>query len=185
MLFMNTDPQATPDTDLAGDSNNHEPEAVIARLQDEIAALKDQALRALAEADNTRKRADKEKQDIGKFAIAGFARDLLTVMDTFDRALASMPPVDNNSPWKAFAEGVSMTAAELQKAFEKNGLRKVDPIGEKFDHNHHQAMMEMDAPGKEPGTVAQVLQSGYVLHDRLVRPALVGVVRGAGTDTKA
>jgi molecular chaperone GrpE len=154
-----------------------DPAAIIAKLQEELGAMKDQALRALAEADNTRKRAEKEKQDISKYAITAFARDLLTVMDTFDRALASVPATEAGSPFQAFAEGVAMTADEMQKTFEKHGVKAVGAVGEKFDHNLHQAMMEVESTTIDADHIAQVLQGGYVLYDRLLRPALVGVAK--------
>lgn len=155
-------------------------EAAIAALQAEVADLKDKLLRALADVENIRRRAEREKQETAHYAVTGFARDLLNVADTFRRALDSLPPEARDlDVAKAFIEGVEMTERELLKAFEKHGIRKVDPAGERFDHNFHQAMMEVPTDDHAPGTVVHVMQSGYVLKDRLLRPALVGVAKAA------
>ncbi len=139
--------------------------------------LKDKALRAMADLENERKRLVREKEDTAKYAISGFARDLLTVLDNMSLALQSVKEEDckENELLNTIYQGVSMTQSELLKAFEKNNIKKIDPMGEKFDHNFHQAMMEVEDESKEPGTVVQVMQAGYVINDRLLRPALVGV----------
>ncbi len=139
--------------------------------------LKDKALRAMADLENERKRSTREKEDTTKYAISGFARDLLTVLDNMSLALQSVKEEDckENDLLNTIYQGVSMTQSELLKAFEKNNIKKIDPMGEKFDHNFHQAMMEIEDDSKEPGTVVQVMQAGYVINDRLLRPALVGV----------
>jgi molecular chaperone GrpE len=149
-------------------------------LEKEIAELKDRLLRALAETENVRRRAEREREDTAKYAIAGFARDVLSVADNLTRALAAVgsdargkdPAVD------ALISGIELTDRELTAIFERHGIRRVDPMGERFDHNFHQAMMEVEDPTKPPGTVVQVLQTGYVLRDRLLRPAMVAVSRG-------
>lgn len=155
----------------------------VAALQEENAKLKDQLLRALADAENTRRRAERDKADMQKYAITGFARDLLNVADNLRRALESEPTdlgAESDSV-KALVEGVEITERELLSIMERNGIRKIEPLGERFDHNYHQAMFEMDAPDQPAGTVVQLLQPGYVIHDRLLRPALVGVAKAGAT----
>ncbi|MDZ4371312.1 MAG: nucleotide exchange factor GrpE [Phenylobacterium sp.] len=140
----------------------------------EIQALKEQVLRYAADAENTKRRAEREANDARAYAITKFARDLLSVADTFDRALAAAP--EGDGAVKNFVVGVEMTSKELQSAFDKNGLKKIDPAkGEKFDPHKHQAMMEQPGSDVEPGGVIQTLQSGYELLGRLVRPAMVVV----------
>lgn len=163
---------------------NDDAEAAIAALQElatqkdaEIAAMKDQALRALAEAENTRRRAERDVQETSKYAVTGFARDLVSVLENLQRAVESIPPqVRAEQPAVAnLAVGVEMTLKELLTAFEKQGIKRIDPLGQKFDHNFHQAVAQMVSPDAEEGTVVQVLQAGYTIHDRLLRPAMVGV----------
>jgi molecular chaperone GrpE len=147
----------------------------------ELAAMKDQGLRALAEAENTRRRAERELGDMSKYAVTGFARDLVGVIENLQRAIESIPgDLKQAQPAVAnLALGVEMTLKELLSVFERNGIRRIDPIGQKFDHNLHQAVAQVDAPDAEPGSVVQVLQAGYVIHDRLLRPAMVGVAAGS------
>ena len=160
------------------------PEARIAALEAELAESKDRLLRALAEAENTRRRADRERADTQKFAVSGFARDLLGVADNLRRALDSLPPAEaKDDKTRGLLEGVAATERELLGAFERHGLRRIDPKGEKFDHNFHQAIFEAENSGQPAGTVVEVLQPGYVLHDRLLRPAMVGVAKGAPPST--
>ncbi len=155
--------------------------ADVAALQVEVQALKDQVLRFAAEAENTKRRAEREMNDARAYAITKFARDLLGVADTFDRALAAAPGDLADGPAKNFVVGVEMTAKALQGAFEQNGLKKIDPPkGEKFDPHKHQAMMEQPGTDVAPGGVIQVLQPGYELLGRLVRPAMVVVAAKAG-----
>lgn len=159
------------DFEADGDEGN----ANIDKLLAEIQSLKEQTLRYAAEAENTKRRAEREANDARAYAITKFARDLLGVADNFDRALASVPG-DADGPAKNFIVGVEMTAKALQGAFESNGLKKIDPPkGEKFDPHKHQAMMEQPGSDVEPGGVIQVLQPGYELLGRLVRPAMVVV----------
>lgn len=172
--------ELTPADFEASDDAGADVEAMAA----EIKALKEQVLRYAAEAENTKRRAERESNDARAYAITKFARDLLGVADTFDRALAAAPEADGAV--KNFVVGVEMTAKELQSAFDKNGLKKIDPPkGEKFDPHKHQAMMEQPAgDGVEPGGVIQTLQAGYELLGRLVRPAMV-VVAAKGPAPKA
>ena len=151
----------------------------LARAEAEAADYKDRALRALAEVENVRRRAQREREDATKFAIGNFAKDLLSVSDNLRRALESVPAEQiQDDVMRNLLAGVVATERELLAAFDRNALRKIDPMGERFDHNYHQAMFELENTGQPAGTVVQVLQPGYVLHDRLLRPALVGVARG-------
>ncbi len=144
--------------------------------QEEINALKDRLLRANAEAENLRKRAERQVSDAANYAVTSFARELLSVSDNLRRALDSFPKDDTASEaLTTFLEGVEMTERELLNVFEKQGIKKLNPEGEKFDHNFHQAMFEAEDPNAEPGDILQVIQPGYVLKDRLLRPAMVGV----------
>ena len=146
----------------------------------EIDSYKDKALRAVAEMENYRRRADKEREDVAKYAITNFAREMLPVADNLRRALDSQPSAEGDAAplQKAFVAGVELTERELLAAFERFGVKKIAPLGEKFDHNFHQAMFELEDPNQPPGMVVQVMQPGYVLKDRLLRPALVAVSKG-------
>jgi molecular chaperone GrpE len=155
-------------------------------LRAELAGLKEQVLRYAAEAENTRRRAEREANDARAYAIQKFARDLLGVADNLARAMSAPPAVEDTSV-KNFVVGVEMTAKELQQAFERNGMRKVEPAkGDKFDPNLHQAMMEQPAADVPGGAVIQTLQAGYELFGRLVRPAMVVVAaKAAGAEASA
>jgi molecular chaperone GrpE len=177
---------ATPDT-AAAESNTLER---LEALEAELANLRDERLRALAEVENVRRRGMKEKEDAGKFAIAGFARDLLTVADNLRRALEAIPAeVRGHDMVKTIVTGIEMTRKELDSAFSKNQVAEVQAIGHTFDPNLHQAMVEIDNSGKPAGTIVQVYQAGYILAGRLLRPALVGVAKqdaeGDKIDTSA
>jgi len=155
-------------------------EAMLDALQAENTALKDQMLRVAAEAENAKRRAEREANDARAYAIQRFARDLLGVADNLSRALQH-EPASEDVVVKNFVLGVEMTEKELAQAFERNGLKKVDPPrGSKFDPNLHQAMMEQPSPDVEPGAVIQVMQAGYELMGRIVRPALVVVAAKGG-----
>ncbi len=156
-------------------------------LAKEVGSLKDQLLRAMAETENTRRRLTKERDDSARFGASSFAKDMLGVADNLRRALEAMPEgaFEDDAPLKALADGLKLTEDELLKAFERHGIVKIDPYGEKFDHNLHQAMMQLENTGKPAGTVAQVLAPGYVMHDRLLRPAMVGVAKGEPSDKEA
>jgi len=152
----------------------------IEELEKQLAAMKDQALRALAEAENTRKRSERDRQDTAKFAVSSFAKDLLTVADNLRRALSAITPEQQaNSPeLKNIYTGVEATERELLGLFERNGIKKIEPLGTKFDANLHEVLFEMEAPDKPPGIVMQVIEPGYTIHERLLRPARVGVSKG-------
>jgi molecular chaperone GrpE len=145
-------------------------------LRAELASLKDQALRFAAEAENTRRRAEREINDARAYAIQKFARDLLGVADNLSRALAHAPKEGDETPARSLAVGLEMTQKELLSAFERNGLKRLSPAaGEKFDPHRHQAMTEQTSADVPPGTVIEVLQDGYELFGRIVRPAMVVV----------
>jgi molecular chaperone GrpE len=146
-------------------------------LSEEVARLKDQLLRIMADLENTRKRAEREKDDVRKYAISGFCKDLLIVVDTLDRALESVSDHEKqtNDLFKKLYEGIELTRNEMAKAFSKHHITKIMPKGEKFDHNFHQAVVEVETTDQAPGMVVEVLQAGYVIDDRLLRPAMVTV----------
>jgi len=152
------------------------PEARMSTLEAELAEQKDRLLRALAETENVRRRAERDREETSKYAVAGFAKELLSVADNLRRALDSLPETEaRDERTRSLLAGVEATERELLAVFERHGIRRVDPDGERFDHNFHQAIFEAERPGKPAGTVIEVLQPGYVLHDRLLRPAMVGV----------
>jgi len=178
-----TETPNTPETEAAAETADIEiasPEARIAELEAEVAKFKDQALRALAEQENVRRRAQRDREDALKFATSGFAKDLVSVADNLRRAIDSVPDAQASSSdlLKNLVSGVSATERELLASFERNGIKAVNPLDQKFDHNLHQAIFEVENTGKPAGAVVQVLQTGYVLHDRLLRPAMVGVAKG-------
>ena len=152
----------------------------VSALREETARLRDQQLRALAEAENTRRRAEREKEDAGRYAIGRFAGDLLDVAENLNRALAAVPreQIEQDEAVKQLYVGVEMIDTQLQDVFRKHGLVRIDPMGEKFDPNFHQAMFQVQDSTAAPGTVVQVMQAGYVLNGRLLRPAMVGVAQG-------
>ncbi len=177
------DSDERPDQD-AHTASEDQPQAAaggldrVAELEAEIEVLRDQALRARAEVENVLRRTAREKQDASAYAVSGFARDLLAVSDNLRRALDALPDEARaDGKVKAFFDGVEMTERELLNTFERHGIRRIDPKGEKFDHNFHQAMAEVEADGQTPGTVVDVYQAGYVLRDRLLRPAMVTVAK--------
>ena len=150
---------------------------------EEMAEMKDRLLRTLAEMENLRARTAREIEDARKYAITGFARDVLEVADNLGRALASVPAGarEGDEAVRNLMLGVEMTERSLQGVMEKQRVRRIAPQkGDKFDPNLHQAMFEVPTAELPPGTVAEVMQAGYVLADRLLRPALVGVAKSAG-----
>jgi molecular chaperone GrpE len=156
------------------------PEERIATLEAELADTKDRLLRALAETENVRRRAQREREDTQKYAVSGFAKDLLATADNLRRALDSVSEAEiTDVRLRSLLDGVAATERELLSVFERHGLQRFDPKGERFDHNFHQAVFEVERPDAPAGTVIEVLQPGYVLHDRLLRPAMVGVAKAA------
>jgi len=155
------------------------PDQDLAAARQEAAQLKDQLLRALAETENVRRRAQREREDAAKYAIGNFARDVLQVSDNLHRALEAIPAaaLAADEALRNLHEGVSATDRQLEAALERQQVKRIWPMGEKFDANLHQAMFEVQTAEQAPGTVVQVMQAGYLIHDRLLRPALVGVAK--------
>lgn len=162
---------------------------LVETLARENAEHKDRVLRTLAEMENLRKRTERELSDMRQYGIASFARDVLAVADTMDRALKALDAElqeTANPGVKALLEGVELTERELLKVLEKHGVKRFEPQkGDKFDPNLHQAMFELPDPSQPAGTVAQVVQSGYMIGERMLRPALVGVAKGGPKSTPA
>lgn len=170
-----------------GMEENAEGQAIqdrIVTLEEELAVTKDQALRALAEAENTRRRAIKDREDASKYAVSAFAKDLLDFADNFSRALSAMPEGDEatSEQIKGIIDGIRAMDKELLKTLEKHGITKIEPMDEKFDPNFHEVMFEAPVPGKPAGMIIELIEPGYILHGRLLRPARVGVVKDDGSD---
>ncbi|MDB2564577.1 nucleotide exchange factor GrpE [Alphaproteobacteria bacterium] len=173
------DSQSNETNESAEDSNENNsdsPENIIEKLNEEIQDLKDQRLRAAAELENFRKRAEKDQADALKYGVSNFAKEIINIKDNVERAQSSISEdVRSNDAVKSIVEGLDMIAQSAVATFEKIGIKKIESLNEKFDHNLHQAMMEIENDDVEPGTIVQELISGYTLHDRLLRPAMVGV----------
>lgn len=151
----------------------------LSTLEGEVATLKDQWLRAMAETENLRRRATRDREEALKYASTNFGRDMLSIADNLRRALENCPPVEElQESIKALVQGIELTESALLSAFERHGIKKIEPMGEKFDANLHQAMFEVEDESVPVGIVVQVLQAGYIMHDRLLRPAMVGVSKG-------
>ncbi len=173
---------AMGEDDAAIDTAEPEPD-----YEAQLAEMKDQLIRAIAETDNVRKRAARDLEDANKYAVSKFAGGLVPVLENLQRATGSISDElrAENAQVKNLAEGVEMTLRELLNVFERFGIQRIDPVGEKFDHQFHQAMQQVEDAEAEPGTVLQVLQAGYVIHGRLLQPALVNVAKKpASDDTK-
>ncbi|WIW46501.1 nucleotide exchange factor GrpE [Bradyrhizobium sp. 62B] len=157
-------------------------------LQKEVAEARDRTLRTLAEMENLRKRTTKEVADARLYGITGFARDVLDIADNLQRALDAVPPEARAAADPgliSLIEGVELTERSLLNALEKHGVKKLDPQGQKFDPNFHQAMYEVPDPSVPSGTVVQIMQAGYTIGDRVLRPALVGVAKGGAKPAPA
>ncbi len=190
---------ATPDHQNDAAQNSTEPTpgkeadvfAIIDALNAENAQLKDKALRTMADMENLRRRTEKEVADARTYAVSSFARDMLTVADNMRRGIESVPQEQRTSAdgaLKTLLEGVELTERDLLKTLEKYGIKQIDPQGQRFDPNLHQAMFEVEDPNVTTGTVVQVVQAGFVIGERVLRPALVGVSKGGpkpGVDTSA
>ncbi len=145
-------------------------------LEEQLTAMKDQWLRSVAECENLRRRFEKEKEDALKYAATQFARDMIGITDFLEKALANVADRDSLSDSvKAFIEGVEMTQKEMHNAFNRQGIKKVDPENKTFDPNLHQAMIEVENSDVEPGKIVDVMQHGYTMYDRLLRPSMVSV----------
>lgn len=155
-------------------------------LEKERDGYKDQLYRAAAEMENTKKRAARDVEAAKKYGPLGFIRDLTTAFDNMQRALDTAPKDRDelDETYKNILIGLEMTVQEIAKTMEKHGVAVISPEGEKFDYNFHQAMFEVPTDEAEPGTVVAVAQAGYVLHDRLIRPAMVGVAKAPETTDK-
>jgi molecular chaperone GrpE len=174
-----------PEADAAAEAGNAQEIDPIAALTAEIEELKDQRLRMAAEMENLRRRTARDVKDAKSYAISGFARDMLQVSDNLERALAAVPEqaedaMDNGL--KTLIEGVELTGKAMLSALERHGVRKLEPKGQKFDPNFHQAMFEVPNSEVPNNTVIEVVQPGYVIADRMLRPAMVGVAKGGPKD---
>jgi molecular chaperone GrpE len=176
-----TDPTARQTESAAAQAENPtapEQADAVAEAKREATEFKDKLLRTLAEMENLRKRTEREVLDARLYGIAGFARDVLAVADNMHRALETIRPElreSTDAKVRALIEGVELTERELLKTLEKNGVKKFSPQGEKFDPNLHQAMYEVPTSGLPPGQVAEVIQAGYMIGERVLRPAMVAV----------
>jgi len=170
--------EGAPDAGADAEDTDAEPtiEELLIKAYEELADLKDKLLRAMAETENIRRRSIRDKEDAAKYGITTFARDMVPVADNLGRAVDTLPEnAREDENFKSFIEGVELTGKDLAIAFEKHGIKEIRPDGGKFDHNLHQAMFEVEDADKAPGTVLQVMQIGYTIGDRLLRPAMVGV----------
>ena len=160
-------------------------EQTVENQNKQIKELKDQLLRSLAESENLRKRTIKEIADAKKYSHISFTRDLVSSVDNLQRALEAVPDDKSqlSEPIKNLVIGLEIVEKEILNTFEKYNLKQINPLGEKFDYNLHQAMFEVPTNEKEPGYVVEVSQKGYLLHDRLVRPAMVGISKISENET--
>ena len=155
------------------------------KLQEEIESLRDEKLRLLAEMENLRKRADRERVDSIRYGSINLARDILSPDDNLTRALGAITEDEKNSPKiKNLVNGLQMVQKEFSNILEKHGIKKIKALNEKFDHNFHQAMLEVEDDNADSGLVIQEIQSGYTMHDRLLRPSMVGVSKKSTVDKK-
>jgi molecular chaperone GrpE len=152
----------------------------VAELEKELADAKQAALYAQAEVQNVRRRAEKEASDARAYAATGFARDILSVSDNLMRGLAAIPDeLRADDKMKGLVAGIEATARELESVFQRHGITRITSVGETLDPNRHQAMLEVPSADAAPGTIVQEMQTGYMIRDRLLRPALVGVAKKA------
>ena len=168
--------------DILNDEEELSPLELLEKERDE---LKDQYYRTAAEMENVKRRAARDVEQANKYGPLSFIRDLTTPLDNMQRALDTAPEDRDglDETYRNILIGLEMTVQEITKIMEKHGVNVVNPEGEKFDYNHHQAMFEVPTDDAEPGTVVAVAQQGYVLHDRLIRPAMVGVAKAAKDDS--
>ena len=179
---------ATEATGASTEQKTAEPAATadpIEALKAENGDLRDKLLRTIAEMENLRKRTEREISDTRSYAIAGFARDMLTATDSLSRALMVLPAEARDSSdatTKSLIEGIEMTEREMQRLLAKHGVKPIEAEGQKFDPHKHQAMFEVPDPSRPEGTVVQVVQAGFAIGDRVLRPAMVGVAKGGGAN---
>ena len=156
--------------------NSKEDEIIEENLQEQIEQLRDEKLRLLAEMDNLRKRTDRERSDSVRYGSINLARDMLSPEDNLTRALEAIPEEEKSSDTiNNLIDGLKMVQKEFATILKRHGVRKIEALNNKFDHNLHQAMVEVENDEVEPGIVVQEMQSGYIMHDRLLRPSMVGV----------
>jgi molecular chaperone GrpE len=189
-LKMTTDPTDLPDHDIVEDVPDVETaqipslEAQLADSRADITVLNDKILRLAAEMENVRRRLEKEKQDASVFAVSNFARDMLSVADNLRRALAAVPDTARaDASLNTVLTGVEMTERELTQVFGRFGIVRMDAIGAKLDPNQHQAISEVESDTVQPGAIAFVMQDGYMLKERLLRPAMVMVAKAKSSDS--
>ena len=184
---MMDDTAPAPDDMDEADGVSGDPETSLDQVKAELAEWRDKAMRAIAEAENTRRRAERENNDARAYAIQKFAKDLFAAADSLERALKAAPRESTEAAVSNFVLGIEMTEKALQSAFERNSLKKIDPArNEKFDPHQHQAMMEQDDPTTDSGAVIMTMQPGYELFGRVVRPAMVVVAaKRAGAPAQA
>ncbi len=181
-----TDTPSVTEAPPAGPSPLEQALIQISELQQQLAAAKDQGLRALADADNARKRAVKDREDATKYAVTNFARDLLDYTDNFKRAIDSIPDELKNSGEERITNllsGLEAMQRQLLQTLDKNGVKKIEPRDEPFNPHFHEVMFEVPGTGKPAGTIIQLVDAGYILHERLLRPARVGVAKDEGQGT--
>jgi molecular chaperone GrpE len=185
---MNEDPTSVDDAAAAAEIREETaaaaPELMMVdrfkELEDELATAKQDILYAHAETQNVRRRLEKELQDTRNYAATAFARDILSVSDNLSRALESIPAeLRDEERFKGLVTGLEATGRELESVFRKNGIERIPAIGLPLDPNKHQAMVEIPSTDSEPGTIVQEMQAGYMIRERLLRPALVGVAKAA------
>ena len=176
---QNAAPQAEPANDAAPEAAAAAPEAdPIAVLEAEKADLKDKLLRLMADMENLRRRTAREITDARTYAVTNFARDMLSVKDNLERALAAIPAeVRDDEKMKGLVSGLEATGREIDNVFQRHGIARVEAMGKPLDPHLHQAMIELPSDEAEPGTIVQEMQAGYTIKERLLRPALVGVAR--------
>src|SRR5499427_3100640 len=179
-----TRPEDQPGAGSAADVQAADPaaqaSAELTALVAENSDMRDRLLRTMADMENLRRRTEREKSDTARYAISNFARDVLTVGDNLRRTIEHVPTdaASQDPALKSFLEGVELTERELLNVLERHGVTRIDPIGQRFDPNCHQAMYEVQNPDVPEGTVVDVMQAGYVIGDRCLRPALVAVAKG-------
>lgn len=181
------DRQDPPDTpqDAEFQATPQQSEADALRVENE--ELRDRLLRVMAEMENVRRRMERERQDTAKYAVSNFARDMVGVGDNLRRAIEHVPAeaAANDPALKSFLDGVELTDRELMNVLERHGVVRLEPLGQKFDPNMHQAMFELEDAEKPAGTIVQVMQPGYSIGERCLRPALVGVSKGGTAQTES
>jgi molecular chaperone GrpE len=177
---MNDEELTAEDEMIAqGAPSEPDPEVRYVALEEALSAARQDVLYAQAETQNVRRRLEKDAQDARAYAATGFARDILSVADNLSRALDAIPTeLREDEKFKGLVVGLEATGREIDSVFQRNGITRIASVGEKLDPNRHQAMIEIPSVDAEPGTIVQEMQAGYMIKDRLLRPAMVGVAKG-------